>query len=149
MSEKSLESCIDEIMKLPQRDYTQYSPLTLAYIGDAVYDLIVRTVLVKRANMQTAKLHRDASSCVNAGAQADMLRRLEPLLTEEEKSVCRRGRNAKPAHTAKNASRGEYLEATAFEALVGYLYLQGRYERLMDLLQTGLENRIIISEGTV
>ena len=138
MPEKSLTECLDEMFKLPQRDYTQYSPLTLAYIGDAVYDLIVRTMLVKRANMQTAKLHRDASSIVNAGAQADLLEKLLPLLTEEEAGVCRRAQNAKPGHAAKNASREDYMEATALEALVGYLYLQGRYERLTQLIYTGL-----------
>ena len=139
MPERSLESCIDELFGLRQRDYSQYSPLTLAYIGDAVYDLVIRTMLVKRANMQTAKLHRDASSYVNAQAQAALLHVIDPELSEEERSVCRRGCNAHPGHQAKNATREEYMEATGLEALIGYLYLEGRYERLTGLIKSGID----------
>lgn len=124
---------------LENKDWTQYSPLTLAYIGDAVYDLVVRTVLVKKSNCQTAKLHQKASGLVKAAAQAEMIRVLLPHLTEEESGVYRRGHNAKPYHTAKNADRREYLEATGFEALMGYLYLKEDYQRMIDLIHLGLE----------
>ena len=83
-------------------------------------------------------LHKKASSIVNARAQAALLGRIREKLTEEELAVCRRGHNAKPSHKAKNADMRDYLEATAFECLVGYLYLTGRYERLLDLLREEL-----------
>ena len=124
---------LDRYMDLPTRDWSQYSPLTLAWIGDTVYDLIVRTVLLKRANMQTDKLHRRASSIVNAKSQAKRMKEILPILTDRETSIYRRGRNASPPHTAKNAERGEYLEATGFECLIGYLYLDRQYERLLEL----------------
>lgn len=133
--EQDLLPLLGSLFELPQRDYTQYSPLTLAYLGDAVFDLIVRTVLVRRVNMQAEKLHKKASSLVCAPAQAEMIHKLLPSLTEEERAVYRRGRGSKPMHTAKNASREQYLEATGFEALVGYLYLQGRYKRLLELIR--------------
>ena len=119
--EEDLTTLLDKLFDLPRRDYTQYSPLTLAYLGDAVFDLVVRTVLVRRVNMQAEKLHRLASSIVCASAQAEMIRALLPSLTDEELAVYRRGRGSKPYHTAKNASREDYLEATGFEALIGYL----------------------------
>lgn len=124
---------------LQEKDWSQYSPLTLAYIGDAVYELVIRTVLVERTNCQTAKLHQRATSLVKAGAQAELIRVLLPHLTEEEAGVYRRGHNAKPYNTAKNATRREYLEATGFEALMGYLYLKKEYARLIHLIRLGLE----------
>lgn len=130
---------LGERFGLEEKDWSQYSPLTLAYIGDAVYDLVIRTVLVKRVNCQTAKLHQRATALVKAGAQAEMIRALLPHLTEEEAGVYRRGHNAKPYNTAKNATRREYLEATGFEALLGYLYLKKEYARLIDLIHLGLE----------
>lgn len=125
---------MDRMLDLPQRDWSQYSPLTLAWIGDTVFDLVVRTALLKRANMQTDKLHRKASSIVNAKAQAGRMKEILPLLSPEEEAVFRRGRNASPAHTAKNAQRSEYLEATGFECLIGYLYLGRRYARIVELI---------------
>ena len=133
--EEDLTTLLDKLFDLPRRDYTQYSPLTLAYLGDAVFDLVVRTVLVRRVNMQAEKLHRLASSIVCASAQAEMIRSLLPSLTDEEFAVYRRGRGSKPYHTAKNASREDYLEATGFEALIGYLYLQGEYARMLELIR--------------
>ena len=132
-------SSVEDAFGLPERDYSQYSPLTLAYIGDAVFDIVVRTVIVRRSNMQAAKLHKLASSFVNARSQAELIKKLLPYLTEEEAAVYRRGRNSRPEHTAKNAARDEYLEATGFEALVGFLYLQKRYERIMELIASGIE----------
>ena len=124
---------------LEEKDWSQYSPLTLAYIGDAVYDVVIRTILVKKSNCQAAKLHQKASSLVKAGTQAEMIQALLPHLTEEEEGVYRRGHNAKPYNTAKNAIRREYLEATGFEALMGYLYLKEEYGRMIDLIRLGLE----------
>ena len=132
-------SLLDELFGLKKKDYSQYSPLTLAYIGDAVFDLIVRTVVVKRTNMQAAKLHKKTTGIVNAGTQCAMIRALDPFLTDEERAVYRRGRNAKPYNTAKNASRDEYLEATGFEALMGFLYLKGDEKRMMELIVQGLK----------
>lgn len=130
---------LSEQFGLEMRDWSQYSPLALAYLGDAVYDMVIRTILVKKANAQAAKLHQKASALVKAGTQAEMIRALQAYLTEEEQGVYRRGRNAKPHNTAKNASRREYLEATGFEALMGYLYLKEEYSRMIELIHLGLE----------
>ena len=136
---KSFTESLDETFRLSDKDWKMYSPLTLAYIGDAVYELIIRTIYVKQANCQTQKLHQRVTTCVSAKAQAKIAAALEPLLTEEEAAVFRRGRNSKPYTKAKNASMEEYLAATGFEALVGYLYLTREYERLNELVARGLE----------
>ena len=120
---------------IPDKDWSQYSPLTLAWMGDAVFELYVRTAILSRGNMQTEKLHRRASAVVCAQAQAALVRELLPMLTDEEKSIYRRGRNAHPGHTAKNAAREEYLEATGLECLIGYLYLMKREDRILELIQ--------------
>ena len=133
------EEYLEEQFSLPCHQWDQYSPLTLAYIGDSVYDLIIRTVLVKRANTQTAKLHARASGLVKAGAQARIMETLREHLNPQEEAIYRRGRNSKPGHTAKNADRRQYLEATGFEALMGYLYLKKDYRRMIDLVKLGLE----------
>ncbi len=130
---------LSSLFHLEKRDYSQYSALTLAYIGDAVYEVVIRTAVVRRSNMQAQKLHKKTTNLVNAGAQARIIASLLPHLTEEETAVYRRGHNAKPYNTAKNATRGEYLEATGFEALIGYLYLQGRNKRMLDLIALGLK----------
>ncbi len=130
---------LEQIFELTPKDYSQYSPLTMAYLGDDVYDTIIRTVAVKRGNRQAAKLNKTVTRLVNAGTQADLMRAILPHLTEEEAAVFRRGKNSKPYHTAKHAARNEYLVATGFETLVGYLYLQGRMERLLDLIRLGLK----------
>ena len=107
--ETDLASLMDRVLDLPQRDWSQYSPLTLAWIGDTVCDLVVRYALLKRANMQTDKLHRKASSIVNARSQAKRMEEIRTKLTDREMSIYRRGRNANPGHTAKNADRSEYI----------------------------------------
>lgn len=131
-----LASLTDQAYGLPDKDWTQYSPLTLAWIGDTVFDMVVRTVLVKKANRQTERLHKEATAVVNARSQAQAAERLLPSLTEEETAVYRRGRNADPHHNAKNAGRTQYLEATGFEALLGWLYLERRYDRILELIKT-------------
>lgn len=115
-----------------------YSPLTLAYIGDGVYELIIRTVLVKRGNRPVNQLHKQASSLVKAAAQSAMMETLEPLLTEEEKSVYKRGRNAHSPTMAKHATMADYRRATGFEALLGYLYLKEDFARLVELVRAGI-----------
>jgi ribonuclease-3 family protein len=136
---QDLISCIQKEFELKPVDIRTYSPLTLAYIGDGVYELIIRTVLVEQGNLQPAKLHKKSSGLVKAAAQAAMIRGLEAQLTEEELSAYKRGRNAKAYHTAKNASVADYRTATGFEALMGWLYLTGRYERMVSLIRAGLE----------
>ena len=123
---------------LKEQDAKQYSPLTLAYIGDAVYEVIVRTILVERGNAPVNVLHKQASKLVKAEAQADAYHRIKELLTEEELSVFRRGRNAKSYTSAKNATIGDYRMATGFEALVGYWYLTGQTERMLVMVKAGM-----------
>lgn len=135
----SLEDSLDTVFGLSSKDWKLYSPLTLAYLGDAVYEMVIRTICVKRTNMQTQKLHRKVTGYVSAKAQAKMMDALIGELTEEEESIYRRGRNSKPYTKAKNASMEEYLKATGFEALVGYLYLQKEYERMNVLIARGIE----------
>lgn len=129
---------IKEAFTVKEADIRSYSPLTLAYIGDAVYDLIVRTVVVERANRAASALHKKTSSIVRAKTQSDMIEVLMPKLTEEEAEIYKRGRNAKPHTTAKNASVSDYRRATGFEALVGYLYLTGNFDRVLVLVKEGL-----------
>ena len=135
----SLEDSLDSVFGLSSKDWKLYSPLTLAYLGDAVYEMVIRTICVKRTNMQTQKLHRKVTGYVSAKAQTKMMDALIGELTEEEESIYRRGRNSKPYTKAKNASMEEYLKATGFEALVGYLYLQKEYERMNALIAHGIE----------
>ena len=124
---------------LPDVDARTYSPLALAYIGDGVFDIIIRTIIVGQGNSGSHDLHIQVSKYVNAGAQANMIEALLPELEEEEVAVYKRGRNAKTATTAKNATIQDYRKATGFEALIGYLYLQARMERIIDLLKIGLQ----------
>ena len=133
-----LAAYLRERFGLPQTDLRRYSPLTLAFIGDDVYDLIVRTILVERGNAPVNRLNGQARHLVSAVAQSHMMETLEPLLTAEEAAVYKRGKNAKSATVSKNAPRTDYRTATGLEALCGYLYLAGRTERLTDLLEAGL-----------
>ena len=116
-----------------------YSPLTLAYIGDSIFDLCIRTLVVEQGNRSPNSLHRDASRLVNAAAQSAMADAIMPDLTEEEVHVFKRGRNAKSYTTAKNATVADYRKATGLEALFGYLYLKDETDRLLTLLKMGLE----------
>ncbi|MBO5159412.1 MAG: ribonuclease III [Lachnospiraceae bacterium] len=124
---------------LEEQDLRTYSPLTLAYIGDAIFELVVRTVLVERKNTQPEKLHKAATKIVKAETQALMIEALKEDLTDEELAVYKRGRNAKAVTRAKNATMSEYRRATGFEALMGYLYLKGDMERMVKLIHLGVE----------
>ena len=108
-------------------------PLTLAYLGDAVYTLLVREHLVKTTTMTPNKLHKKTVSFLCAAAQAQALDIISCELDETEQNIVRRGRNAKPGTIPKSAEPAEYMKATAFEALIGYLYLDGRDERIAQL----------------
>ncbi|WP_321015123.1 Mini-ribonuclease 3 [Eisenbergiella porci] len=134
----SLLTQIKKEFNLGEVDLRTYSPLTLAFVGDCIYDLIIRTVVVERHNASPNRLHKEKSHLVKAQTQAEMGTVLQQYLTEEELAVYRRGRNAKSYTTAKNASVGDYWKATALEALYGYLYLDGRMERLMELVKISL-----------
>lgn len=124
---------------LEEQDLRTYSPLTLAYIGDAIFELVVRTVLVERKNTQAEKLHKAATKIVKAETQALMIESIKDELTEEEMAVYKRGRNAKAVTRAKNATMSEYRRATGFEAMMGYLYLKGDIERMIKLIHLGVE----------
>ena len=133
-----LREMIQSAFPKKEVDIRTYSPLTLAYIGDAIYDLIIRTVVVSEANRPANALHHYTVRYVSAGAQARIVEALQDTLTEEEQSVYRRGKNSKPHTTAKNATAADYMKATGFEAVLGYLYLKDDLERVLELVQTGI-----------
>lgn len=116
-------------------DINTFSPLTLAYVGDAVYELYIRTLLLSHGNAPVHKLHIRSIAYVKAKAQSDTIHNMMELLTEEEHEVVRRGRNAKSGTVPKNADVTEYKYATGFETLIGYLYIKRDYERLLELLK--------------
>lgn len=113
----------------------QLSPLTLAFVGDAVYETYIRTKIAKDVNMQVSKLHKIAIRYVSAVAQSSIVRAIESEFTEQEMNVYKRGRNAHTHTSAKNADILDYRHATGFEALIGYLYLKKDSERLDKILE--------------
>lgn len=132
---------IDEMKKsleFKETDLAGYSPLTLAYLGDAVFDLVIRSYVVNKGNVQVNKLHHHTSKIVKAETQARMADFLEDKLNKQELSFYKRGRNAKSHTSAKNASVMDYRKATGFEALVGFLYLTGQYERMLEIIKMAL-----------
>lgn len=133
--DRDLFNIIKENMELEEIQITDYSPLTLAYIGDGIYEIIVRTVIVDEANRQVNKIHKAASNLVKAETQAKMIHVIMDDLTEEELRIYKRGRNAKAVTRAKNASMSDYRTATGFEALMGWLYLTGQSERMMEFIK--------------
>ena len=134
---------LKELFHLEDQDLRSYSPLTLAYIGDGVYELIIRTILVKKGNCPVNRLHKKASSLVKAGAQSAIMEVIEEKLTPEELSVYRRGRNAHSPTMAKHATMADYRRATGFEALMGYLYLKEDYERMITLVRKGIGEELL------
>lgn len=137
--EKGIDSYLKEQFEIPDVDIHTYSPLTLAYIGDGIYDLVIRSLVVAKGNTRASELHKRTSQIVKAHTQAEMMEVLLPILTEEEAAVYKRGRNAKSFTMAKNATMSDYRKATGFEALMGYLYLKDEFERLVELVKTGIE----------
>lgn len=142
--EKSVDYGLEHYMKtipgMQSIDPKTSSPLVLAYIGDCVFDLIIKLLITGKGNRQVHKLHEETSRYVQASAQSYMMRSIQERLSEEEHAVYRRGRNARSVSPAKNQSITDYRRATGFEALVGYLYLCGSYERLTELITVGLES---------
>ncbi len=117
-----------------KQDVNMMSPLTWAYIGDCVFELYVRQELINKTNLKPHKLHIEAIKYVKAKKQAEILQKIFPRLTKEEQDIVRRGRNSENHHLPKNASVEEYMYSTAFESLIGYLYLSKQDERLKEIL---------------
>ncbi|MCR5676652.1 MAG: ribonuclease III [Agathobacter sp.] len=139
MGARLMDRYIKEIFEIPEVDLRTYSPLTLAYIGDGIFDLIIRSVVVGKGNTKASNLHKRTSRIVKAETQAKLVAAIKESLTEEERDIYKRGRNAKSFTMAKNASMSDYRKATGFEALAGYLYLSDRTERLVELTKEGLQ----------
>ena len=135
-----MEESIRPHFQLGEKDVRSYSPLTLAYIGDGVYEIVIRTVVVSKGNRPPKELHKAGVDLAKAQTQAKMMEAIKPALTEEEAAVYKRGRNANTATMAKHASMQEYRKATGFEALLGYLYLAGKKDRIMELVKIGWES---------
>ena len=128
---------MEELIELnrTEEEINLLSPLTWAYIGDCVYELYIRTSLVNTTNLKPHKLHIETIKYVKAKSQAEILAKIQDKLTEEEKEIVRRGRNAENHHVPKNSNVQEYAHATAFEALIGYLYLTRKFSRLKEILE--------------
>ena len=138
--------CPDNILNgicspLEEPKARMYSPLTLAFLGDAVYSLLVRKMLSMQENKPAGKLHKESVKYVNAAFQAQMIKELLPSLTENETAVFKRGRNAHSGHSPKNQEAGDYRYATGLETLYGYLYLIGDFKRILYIfnISTGEE----------
>ncbi len=132
--------CLNNILNgictpLSEKEARLYSPLTLAFLGDAVYSLLVRNMLSLEANKPTGKLHKQSIKYVNASFQAEMIKTLLPHLTKEESAIFKRGRNAHSAHSPKNQNASDYRYATGLEALYGYLYLYGNTQRIKEIFE--------------
>lgn len=128
------------IPKLTDEDVKQISPLILAYVGDAVYELAVRRSLAVDSHKKINEIHLDTVNRVKAESQAKTLRKIEERLTPEEMDVVRRGRNAKSGSHPRNVAISDYRMSTGLEALLGYLYLQDRFERLDEILEWVIES---------
>lgn len=127
------------IEKLSVKEANQISPLQLAYIGDAVYELFIRNYIVSRKRVSVHQLHKESIKYVKAKGQKDILFQIKDKLTEEEWNTVKRGRNAKSGTVPKNADVQDYKYATGFEALVGYLYLLKRFDRLAEVFEMILD----------
>ena len=134
------DSYMQEVFQMKEVDVHSYSPLPLAYIGDSIYDLIIKSLVINQGNRQVNKLHKETSMYVQASTQSLMMRAMQEELTEEEHAVYKRGRNAKSVSPAKNQSITDYRRATGFEALLGYLYLKKEWKRMLDLVKIGLDS---------
>lgn len=146
MNSISLAGHMRKAFGLPETDLKTYSPLTLAFIGDSIYDLIMRTLVVESGNAPVNKLHKQVTRQVQATAQSELYHKIKDTLTEEEQAVFRRGRNAKSFTSAKNAGIVEYRTATGLEALIGYLYLSDRIDRIFTLIQPVIEQLTKVQE---
>lgn len=120
-------------------DIRTYSPLTFAYLGDAVFEIIIRTLIVEKGQRAANTLHKHTTKIVCAETQARMIEAVYDYLSEQEQNIYRRGKNTKINSAAKHASLSDYKKATGFEALCGYLYLQGNTERIIEIVKKALE----------
>ena len=134
-----ISGVIRERFEVPGEPINRYSPLALAFIGDSVYEIIIRSIVVQAANRPAGQLNKIKVKFVNAAAQARMIEALEPELSPGECEVYKRGRNAKSGTSAKNQSVTDYRKATGLEALCGYLYLNGELDRLFYLIKIGMD----------
>lgn len=131
---------INEQFTRKPEELNTYSPLTFAYIGDCVFDMIIRTLIVEDGQRAANSLHKHTTGIVNAATQAALIMSVhDDILTQEEQDIYRRGRNAKSYTKAKNQSTSDYRKATGFEALCGYLYLKDEMPRLLEIIRIGLE----------
>lgn len=137
--EKGIDAYIKEEFEIAPVDIRTYSPLALAYIGDGIFDLVIRSIVVGKGNTKASQLHYRTSHIVKAKTQAEMMKILEEILTPEEADIYRRGRNAKSPTMAKNATMSDYRNATGFEALMGYLYLKDEFPRIVELVKYAIE----------
>jgi len=134
-----MEKSIKNTFGTPDIDPNQYSPLTLAYMGDCAYEIVIRTLLVHKGNTHVDRLNKRASNLAKAATQSRIIGAVMECLTEEEVTIYKRGRNAKSYTSAKNASINDYRRATGFEALIGWLYLKGDFERMTEIIRMGFE----------
>ena len=134
-----LPAKIKEQFDIKDTDINTYNPLTLAFIGDSVYETIVRTMVVSKGNKSVNALAKDKNKLVNAKTQSRIAEILTEYYTEEEADIYRRGKNAKTANHSKSAAYSEYHRATGLEAVFGYLYLTGKLDRCLELFKTALE----------
>ena len=139
--EKSLDlrESIELYFGQPAQNIKTLSPLTLAFVGDGVYSLIIRTIIVEGGNVPVNRLHKETTALVQASAQAAVAQMIYDDLTPDEQTIYKRGRNTKSASSAKNATIQDYRKATGLEALAGYLYLSGETQRMVELIKLGLD----------
>lgn len=135
-----MEISFNSFKKKEKEEVNLMSPLVWAYVGDAVYELYIRTYLTSTTKLNPHKLHIESIKYVKAAAQAHILESLMPELTEEEQNIVRRARNTQNHHLPKNANVTEYMYSTAFEGLIGYLYLTGQKDRLEEILEKCIKN---------
>jgi len=135
--ERDFVDAIKEGFDLPEADASQYSPLELAYLGDCVYETVIRSVTCYRKKTSVKNLNKTTVEMVRASAQAALADKMiaDDMLSEQELAIYKRGRNSNPAGKAKSASRAEYMKATGLETLIGYLYIEGRYDRIVELMK--------------
>ena len=138
----NIEEIANQTVKIPEKtqDIRQIPALTLAYLGDAIYELVIRTTLVENGMSHVDSLNRRASGYAKAPTQAKIFHMIEPDLSEEELGYYKRGRNAKSGSVAKSGTVAEYRIATGFEALMGYLYLTGQMDRILELVKKGIDS---------
>ena len=135
---------MNELIKIEkdEQEINQLSPLTWAYVGDCVFELYIRTKLVNETKLKPHELHIKAISYVKAKSQAEMLLKIHDSLTEEEQDIVRRGRNAENHHLPKNANVQDYMYSTAFEALIGYLYLCKKENRVKEIIEMAINKNV-------